>query len=183
MRLCSHVSRPTLSCSVFAAHGQMTAGKYEDTGGTQASSDGLTAAAVPAAAGQSPGGGRSQVRDYFTGSGQDRRCRLCGHVLRLNRQLSTSGMWRHMRVRHPELVQPAESTAGGRAEPLSSPGVAGSIWGELGAPAGDSGSGDGRRAEDSTTGPETDGFLKSLVMSGGHVWWSGLQVTGGQPSS
>ena len=145
--------------------------------------DGLAAALVPAAAGQSPGGGRSLVRDYFSGSGQDRRCRLCGHVLRLNRQLSTSGMWRHMRVRHPELVTPAESTAGGRAEPLSSPGVAGSIWGELGAPAVDGGSGDGRRAEDSTTGPETDGFFKSLVMSGGHVWWSGLQVTGGQPLS
>ena len=120
---------------------------------------------VAAVVGQSAGGGRaslpqrSLVREYFTGSGQDRLCRLCGHVLRLNRQLSTSGMWRHMRVKHPELVQPAEpAPAGGtcRAEPA--PSLAGSVWGELSAPsaaeAGDDGGGTGV--------PETeDWFFKS----------------------
>ena len=38
---------------------------------------------------------RSAVRDFFSGDGQDRVCRLCGVAVRLNRQLSTSGLWSH----------------------------------------------------------------------------------------
>ena len=95
---------------------------------------------------------RSLVRGYFTGSGQDRLCRLCGHVLRLNRQLSTSGMWRHMRVRHPELVQPTEP-APCRSE------SAGSLWA---APAADGSTGGAaQRIEGSTGVPDTDWLFKS----------------------
>ena len=48
---------------------------------------------------------RSAVRDFFSGDGQDRVCRLCGVGVRLNRQLSTSGLWSHMRHKHGETVR------------------------------------------------------------------------------
>ena len=99
---------------------------------------------------------RSLVRDYFTGSGQDRLCRLCGHVLRLNRQLSTSGMWRHMRVRHPELVQQAEP-APCRSE------SSGSLW--AAAAADGSTGGVTQRIEGSTGVSEADWFFKSERLS------------------
>ncbi|XP_043217599.1 protein bric-a-brac 1-like isoform X4 [Amphibalanus amphitrite] len=137
------------------AHGLMAV-TQEDSGGSQASTDGLAAAMVAAvvapAAGRPGLPPRSLVREYFTGSGQDRLCRLCGHVLRLNRQLSTSGMWRHMRVRHPELVQQAEP-APCRSE------SAGSLWA---APPAEASTGPvAQRVEDSAAVPDTDWFFKS----------------------
>ncbi|XP_043229425.1 sex determination protein fruitless-like isoform X1 [Amphibalanus amphitrite] len=137
------------------AHGLMAV-TQEDSGGSQASTDGLAAAMVAAvvapAAGRPGLPPRSLVREYFTGSGQDRLCRLCGHVLRLNRQLSTSGMWRHMRVRHPELVQQAEP-APCRSE------SAGSLWG---APPTEASTGPvAQRVGDSAAVPDTDWFFKS----------------------
>ena len=112
----------------------------------------MVAAVVAPAAGRPGLPPRSLVREYFPGSGQDRLCRLCGHVLRLNRQLSTSGMWRHMRVRHPELVQQAEP-APCRSE------SAGSLWG---APPAEASTGPvAQRVEDSAAVPDTDWFFKS----------------------